>query len=287
MSAPPLFGNLFISAGAMKAGTTWLYTVLSRHRNLLFTPEKEIHYFYAKYVDRGILKDERRLDNALSRYIGRVDPKTADIDRVRYDLHWVVAYLGQPLDDYWYRNLFFFERRHFYGCDFSNLYALLPTEAWPQISENCNKLRTLYTLRHPAKRLWSHVKFHLQVTNKLDLLTTWERKDFEQFARQSFIWDNAEYGQALDRMMGGLKGDQLKVIFFEDMHDAPGETLAEIERWLEIPAHKYSDQVLNQRVNESSPQPMPDFFPDLFAKDFERIGAEVEGHGLTVPASWK
>lgn len=38
-----LFGNLFLSIGAMKAGTTWLYAVLERHPALHFTPEKELH----------------------------------------------------------------------------------------------------------------------------------------------------------------------------------------------------------------------------------------------------
>lgn len=287
MSGPALFGNLFISAGAMKAGTTWLYNVLSNNKHLLFTPEKEIHYFYARYVDRNVLRDQRRLENALTRYIGKIDPKKTSIDRVRKDLHWAAAYLSYPLDDYWYRNLFFYTGEQLYGCDFSNLYALLPAEAWPQISANCDKLRVLYTLRHPAKRLWSHVKFHLAVIGKLDVLPTWSPGEFEQFARQSFIWDNAEYGRALASMMKGLSNEQLKVIFFEDMHAAPGETLAGIERWLGIPSHPYAKQVLDKPVNESLAYPMPDFFPALFGGDFTRIIGEVEACGLTAPAAWK
>ena len=37
--------NLFLSVGAMKAGTTFLFNALSRHPELYFTPEKELHYF--------------------------------------------------------------------------------------------------------------------------------------------------------------------------------------------------------------------------------------------------
>jgi len=287
VSQPALFGNLFISAGAMKAGTTWLYSVLSHNPHLLFTPEKEIHYFYAKYVDRGVLRDERRLENAVNRYIGKIDPKTADVDRVRRSLQWAAAYLSQPIDDLWYRNLFFYGTGQVYGCDFSNLYALLPAEAWPRISASCERLRTLYTLRRPANRLWSHVKFHLAVIGKLDVLPTWGPADFDHFARQPFIWENAEYGRALEHMRSGLTAEQLKVIFFEDMRAAPEETLARIEGWLEIPPHPYPRQVLDKRVNESPPHPMPDFFAGLFAKDFERIVGEVEAHGYTPPASWK
>ncbi len=286
MTGPPLFGNLFLSAGAMKAGTTWLYSVLSRHPNLHFTPEKEIHYFYAKYVDDGILSDQRRLENAVNKYIGRIDPNSANIDRVRYDLHWVAAYLNRPLDDYWYRNLFHFSHRQRYGCDFSNLYALLPAEAWPQISSNCRTLRVLYTMRDPIKRLWSHIKFHLEVTHKLELLDTWRPDEFDDFARKPFIWDNGEYGRAYRRMKMGLAPEQLKVIFFEDIRSGPRDILAGIEDFLELPHHNYADQVVNQRINESVSRPMPDFFPGLFARDFERIIREVEDQGLVVAKSW-
>ena len=286
MSNPSLFGNLFLSAGAMKAGTTWLFHVMSRHPELFFSPEKEIHYFYAKYVDSGVLSDQRRLENAKNRYIERIDPTRANIDRVRYNLHWVAAYLNQPVDDFWYRNLFQTPGRATYNCDFSNFYASLPVEAWPQIAANCNKLRVLYTLRHPVKRLWSHVKFHLQVTNKTEVLDTWGPKEFEKFARQWFIWENAEYGRALRKMKAGLGEDMLKVLFFEDIHASKREALSDIEAFLEIAPFTYPQPLLNQRINESVSHPMPDYFPEIFAKDVARITGEVEDEGLAIPAAW-
>ena len=286
MENSKLFGNLFLSAGAMKAGTTWLFHVLSRHPELFFSPEKEIHYFYAKYVDSGVLSDQRRLENAKTRYIDRIDPAQANIDRVRYNLHWVAAYLNRPVDDFWYRNLFQPPRRATYNCDFSNFHASLPVEAWPQIAANCDKLRVLYTLRHPVKRLWSHVKFHLQITNKIDVLDTWGLKEFEKFTRQRFIWENAEYGEVLRKMKAGLDEDMLKVLFFEDLHAEKRETLAEIETFLGIAPFAYPQALLNQRINESVAHPMPDFFPGLFAEDVARITAEVEAEGLRIPDAW-
>lgn len=56
-----LFSHLFLSIGAMKAGTTWLYAVLARHPALHFAMEKEIHYFYHRYVDQSQLNETRRL----------------------------------------------------------------------------------------------------------------------------------------------------------------------------------------------------------------------------------
>ena len=87
-------------------------------------------------------------------------------------------------------------------------------------------------------------------------------------------------------MKMGLAPEQLKVIFFEDIRSGPRDILAGIEDFLELPHHNYADQVVNQRINESVSRPMPDFFPGLFARDFERIIREVEDQGLVVPKSW-
>ena len=287
MSEPRLFGNLFLSAGAMKAGTTWLYHVLNRHPELHFTPEKEIHYFYHRYVDSGTLNDRRRMEEARGRYLFRFDPANANVDRIRQNLHWVASYLSGPVDDFWYRNLFINMRRETYGCDFSNLYALLPAEAWPRIAADCDRLRVLYTLRHPVRRLWSHVKFHLQVSNGLESLKSWTPEEFEAFARQPFLWNNTEYGRALRNMKAGLAPEMLKAIFYEDLHADHNAALTEIEDFLGIARFEYPQAVLSRRVNESVNHPMPEFFPGLFAADFERIMAELEDEGLTIPESWR
>lgn len=286
MSDQSLFGNLFLSAGAMKAGTTWLYQVLGRHPELHFTPEKEIHYFYHRYVDASLLGEKRRLTEARNRYL-RFDPDRANIDRVRLNLHWVGAYLSEPVDDLWYRGLFAAMRRETYACDFSNLYALLPAEAWRRIAADCNRLRVLYTLRHPVRRLWSHVKFHLQISQKADCLDSWGPEEFDRFARQGFIWDNAEYGRALRAMKAGLPEGALKVIFYEDLHADQRAMLAELETFLGIARFNYPAPVLDRTVNASVRHPMPDFFPGLFAQDFARITAEIEAEGLTIPDAWR
>ena len=281
-----IFGKLFLSIGAMKAGTTWLYAVLERHPALHFTLEKEIHYFYHKYINDRHLSEERRMASARDRYLFRFDPKAANIDRIRGNLHWVANYLNRPVDDFWYRNLFDLRDTEEWACDFSNLHAFVPGTAWPQISESCNTLRVLYTMRDPVKRLWSHTKFHLQMTGGLEHLDTWGPAEFDDFVRRPHIWGNAEYGGVLRRMRGGLAEEQRKVIFYEDLHADQRGTLAGIEDFLGIPHFDYPQPLLDRRFTESVRHPMPDFFPGLFAEDIARIKDEVVAEGLTLPDSW-
>ncbi|MEZ5715603.1 MAG: sulfotransferase [Paracoccaceae bacterium] len=286
MSDRKLFDNLFLSIGAMKAGTTWLFAVLSRHPELHFTLEKEIHYFYHRYVNHNQLSELHRLENARNRYLMRFEPDKADAQKVRDNLRWVGAYLDTPVDDIWYRNLFELRGRETYACDFSNLTAHIPADAWPRVQAIVRRLRVLYTMRDPVKRLWSHTKFHLQVTNQLEKLKTWSPGDFEAFVRQPHIWNNAEYGAVLRRLREGLAPETYKVIFYEDIHADQIAMLRDIEKFLGVAEFNYPEPLLNRRFTESAKIEMPAFFPGLFAADIARIRSEIEAEGHTLPAAW-
>ncbi|MBD3665154.1 sulfotransferase [Sulfitobacter sp. TSTF-M16] len=270
----------------MKAGTTWLYAVLARHPQLHFALEKEIHYFYHRYVNSGQLNEAQRKQAVAQRYLKRINPEQSNIDSVRHNLHWICNYLDRPVDDFWYRNLFLMRDHEKYACDFSNLNAHLPQEAWPQISSKCDTLRVLYTMRDPIKRLWSHAKFHLQVTNQLDVLDTWGPRDFDKFVRQNHIWMNAEYGKVLRNLKGGLEPDMLKVIFYEDIHADQRGMLRQIEEFLDVPPFNYPQAIMDRRFTESVKVDMPDFFPGLFTDDIRRINGEIEAQGFAIPDNW-
>jgi len=280
-----LFDRLFIGAGAMKAGTTWAYRMLERHPEIFFSFEKEIHYFYAAYVDRTVLSERNRMANVRDKYL-RIDPERNHATGVRNRLHWAANYLDGPVDDIWYRNLFVFRRAERYAADFSNLYALLPADGWRRIADRVGELRVLYTMRHPVRRLWSHVKFHLEITGQSRELERWGPEEFRDFARRPFIWDNAEYGRALRRMRGGLPGGTLKPAFYETIHADRAGFLADVEAFLDLAPHNYPAELIDRRVNTTANRPMPEFFPALFRDDFRRICGEVEAEGLVLPSSW-
>lgn len=282
----PLIDRLFLGAGAMKAGTTWLYSVLDRHPGIHFTPEKEIHYFYARHVKPDILSDRARLENVKRKYLG-FEPAVAHSGMVRNRLRWAANYLDGPVDDHWYRGLFALRRGEAWCADFSNLYALLPERAWSRIAALAGELRVIYTMRDPVERLWSHVKFHLKVTGQDGALDRWSPREVDRFLRQPFIWDNAEYGAAVRRMRAGLPDpDALLLVFHEDLHADERGGLARIEAHLGLPPHDFPPSLLGRRVNATQPKPVPDWFRALVAGDAARIGGELRDLGLSPPASW-
>lgn len=279
------FDGLFLGVGAMKAGTTWLYALLERHPDLFFSFEKEIHYFYHCHINEGVLSERRRLENARDKYV-QIDPDKNFANGVRNRMRWVSNYLDSPVDDHWYKNLFVFRRHQKYCCDFSNLHALLDEKGWHHVLASAERLRVLYTLRDPVKRLWSHIKFHLQVTDQLTRLEEWGPEEFVEFAKRPFIWDNAEYGIAIRKMKAVLPAESLKICFFEDIHADPRGFLSELEDFLGIAHFEYPAALIDNRINESVSRPMPDFFPGLFAADVRRITTEICEAGLEPPRGW-
>jgi hypothetical protein len=237
-------------------------------------------------VDKDLLSEPRRLQNAKDRYIFRFDPERSNIDRVRHNLRWVSNYLDRTVDDLWYRNLFMMAPKQVYACDFSNLHAHLPVQAWTHIHDNCDRLRVLYTMRDPVKRLWSHTKFHLEISGQIENLQKWNADDYRKFLRLPHIWDNAEYGKVLRNLKKSLPAECWKVIFYENVHTDQRGTLQQIEGFLHIDHHTYPEALLARRFTESSKHEMPSFFPGLIEKDVHRIRAEVEAEGFKTPDGW-
>ena len=280
-----LIDRLFLGAGAMKAGTTWLYAVLSRHPEIHFSYEKEVHYFYARAVRSDVLSDRARLRNVEQKYL-RFDPERTNPAALRARFRWIANYLDNPVDDHWYRMLCTALPDGAWAADFSNLYALLPSSEWRRIRSKVGELRVIYTLRDPVERLWSHAKFHLRITGQADAIAQWPPERMEAFVRQPFIWENAEYGAALRRMRDALPEDALRVIVHEALHGDERAGLAEIEAFLGIAHQDYPEDLRSRRVNPTSAEPVPPAFRARVQRDVDRILAELRSEGIALPPGW-
>lgn len=280
------FGNLFINAGAMKAGTTWLHWALRMNPRLHFSLEKEIHYFHLKYVSDRVLTDGHRQQQVRNYYSVDLQNDKLTMDEMRAFVHALGVYLRSPMDDTWYSDLIRPPEGKDWSCDFSNLYSELPESAWADIAASCSKLRVLYMLRDPLHRLWSHLKFDLQYNGQLADLAHWSPAQCEDYLRQPHIWHNAEYGLVARRLTGALATDQVKFMFLPEVHTNALGFLREVEHFVGIPPAPYPPWILRDKVNKSDPLPMPDFFADLFRADVDRITRELSDCGITPPDDW-
>lgn len=280
-----LIENLFLCAGAMKSGTTWLYGVLDRHPSIYFSYEKEIHYFAHLHTSQIRLDDRNRLART-KHALQNFDPDRASAAAMRHKLLWYGNYLSNPLDDSWYANLFSFRKGQKYCADFSNLYCHMHADGWNHVKAFAENVKVIYVMRNPVERLWSHIRFHLHYTGKFSNIQSWSRDDFQDFARQPFIWDNGEYTGTVARLRQNLGDHQLRVFFFEDIHRDHQGWLSQLEDFLDVPHFDFKADLLSRKVAESPQAPMPDFFPELFIEKFEEEYSGLTALGLSPAGLW-
>lgn len=276
--------NLFLNIGAMKAGTTWLYAMLDHHPDIYFTEEKEIHYFAHASKHPYHLTQTHRFGR-MKAVVNRIDENNLPVG-FPAKIRWFAHYMSNPVNQQWYVRLFDQNPGKKYCADFSNLYSHLEEDGWNHVKEVAKNVKAVYIMRHPMKRLWSHIKFHAQIAGQLEEFKTWTPEQHYELAKKPFIWENAEYSSVVDRIRKNLTPDQYQIVFFEDIHKSPLEWLKQLEDFLEISPKEYNLEQLNAPVNVSESMKMPGFFRELFQEDLEKEVEKLAAQGLTIPESW-
>lgn len=266
--------NLFISAGVMKGGTTWLYSQLRNHKDIYFTPEKEIHYF----ANINGIEDQLNHQTRIAKFKEKIRPiqylKSDDLVKGMDEYAWYAEYARpSTLNDAWYESLFRFSAGRRYCADFSNLYAQLDDAGWEHIRRVAKNTRVIYTIRDPLKRIWSHYKFHMFWIGRGDEVISAGFGHFRDLVNQSYFWNNALYARNYETMRRNLDDDSLALFYFEDFRKDPVEMLNRICRFLDIEEIPFDKKKIEERVNATADYSFPVEWMDYVK---EKLKPEVE-----------
>lgn len=283
-----MIDRLFLSVGAMKAGTTWLHQQLAGHQDVAFCPEKEIHYFADPDGN-----DYMSLPGRLARYqrvVGNIRAERVN-DHVRNNLSWYSSsYLQDKVDDNWYSNLFspHHQKRNeaAYCADFSNLYATLDENGWQHVRRIAKQVRVVYTMRHPSKRLWSQLKFGYEFGGDAAAVDKLSDSDFRSFLESPGNFAHADYASVVERLRCNLDESEVLFLFFEDFRNEPLGTLRKIERFLDISPQMYNVENLKKQVNPTQSTKAPEAFSDAAGSIHREQVNLLSKLDLQVPESW-
>lgn len=244
--------KLFLSVGAMKAGTTWLYEHLKNHDDIHFSPEKEIHYFANKSGIESQLTHKNRalkLKKKLEEYhLGNVK----FIANIAHDIEWYAKYAKEKdISNNWYISLFDGKPESAYAADFSNLYCQMDQNGWNLVRESTSSVKVIYILRDPLQRVWSHFKFHQKWLGHEDIVKNMSFQEYKEVLSQPWFWSNAEYVKNIKNLKENLNKDELKVMFFEDIHANPQNALNEITTFLDIKRRTIPIQKASSKINST------------------------------------
>lgn len=224
---------LLLGIGAMKAGTSWLYEMLRCHPALACLPVKEIHYFWERHGSFSLLSPAQRRATAASHLAGQLPG--LDPPAIGPRFAWYQRYLADPVDDAWFANLYPPRRRRAYCVEFSNMAALLGPEAWAHMRGFTDRLRVLYALRSPARRLWSHARFHAAIIGQLDRFPDFDVAAFSAFLTEAGCFQHGRYHAVLAQLAGECDPAEYHVILMEEMARDPLSLMRGIEAFLALP----------------------------------------------------
>lgn len=276
-----MINNLFLSVGAMKAGTTWLYEQLKEHPEIYFTPEKEIHYFANKQGIEEQLSHRNRLQKMKYKVDDIAHGNLKFLEHHIEEISWYSEFARpRNITDDWYENLFRFRNEEKYCCDFSNLYCQMDKKGWDNVKKVSKNIRVIYTLRDPLKRLWSHYKFHMLWVDKEDETLDIGFQQFKELLDKHWFWINAEYIKNYKLLKENLKDNELMLLYFEDFRANPVKMIKEVQDFLGIENITTSKEKLNKQVNKTKDFDIPEEWLKYMQVKLKPLYKEMKESGI-------
>lgn len=279
--------DLFLSVGAMKAGTTWLYEQLKDHPQIYFTPEKEIHYFANKVgIEDQLSKHQRvgKLKSVMGEYAkGNLKYIAMNVDRI----YWYANFSrANEINNEWYESLFSLAVDAKYCADFSNLYCQMGEEGWENVKAVSTNQKVIYTLRDPIERAWSHYKFHMKWVNREDEVLELGFDYFKDLIHRSWFWNNGKYAENYRNLKQSINENSLMLLYFEDFRDDPKKMLEQVQSFLEIQQIPASEERLGKQVNKTKDYKIPDQWLDHLVAELRVLVKEMKEEGIW-HSSWR
>lgn len=251
---------MLFCAGAVKAGTTWLYEYLREHPETYFRTIKEMQYF--DRLDSGTLKGRiNKLNQEIAGFEAELDSGKAKWPA------WVLRQIGDRAE---YRKLLqsgdaptaAYLRYLTAGAGEMRLvgemtpeYGLLPPSRIAEISALAPDVRWVFLMRDPVSRLWSHVRMLVRRTKpapeafagaceaKFDAVLAGKARD---------VTERGDYKAIHGRLAQGVAADKRLVMFYEQLLTPAG--VARVTSFLGLSNHPAK---LDKRVHEGVAVDMP------------------------------
>ncbi len=302
--------KLFVCIGAQKAGTTWLYSVLSKDKRFSICPfVKEIHYLDFIYNNSPHLNNwrshyflklcqgrEKDLHDIFSAWLsGRRKNLASQCSNVKNPaaLSRRFSLLINELNDEWYYDLLRLKDGQLCAMDITPDYAVIGADGFAHLANLANRVDMLFILRNPVHRAWSGLlqgkkkteggigKFILSHGDDVDYL-------FKQCTKQLTIQLRNDYLKTFEEITRAGLQDRLMVRFFDEITNNPANLINDIYSFIEMeaPSMDIFEDVLSTKVYETQKTIMPHSLELRLKDHYREMVYSIHTRYTPVPDSW-
>jgi len=269
----------FVGIGAQKAGTTWLARYLSRHPEVFFSPEKELHFFdrlihpsYNRFFVQRLIS----VCNAIPK-----DAKKVSNGRLSH-LESLIARLKMTTDPQEYGRYF---RAHAHGVkafgEITPAYSLLDRDGFGQVLAIFPDAKFIFLLRDPVSRFWSQVRFQHSRQPAFDPVS-----QFEACLRNPGFSQRTDYRRTLEELLKVAAASRVLVLFYETLFSPAGHD--EVRRLTDFLDISYQEADIHKAYNVSGTRALPEHLREQAVQTFSHVYSYIyERYGSQVPAGWE
>lgn len=276
---PQRLKKLYLNAGQMKAGTTYLYSVLRGHEEIFFSPEKEINYLSQTYGNFKLLSDEKRMRKARS-MVEIANRLERPIGPYRHILKWVADYLRPTTVEGWYEDMFDGHHDNQWCADFSNLTCTIPVDGLEKILPLADDVRVTYCIRDAVSRAISHAKFHLQFAGQESDLVNMRPAELRKLLSSDNIYPQSRSDHHITALHKVFGNERLRIVRCESLWADPRAVVDPLCAFLGISPVEgdISREVVNIGPRSTMNADIEAIFEELFGHLRERQATLLERH---------
>ena len=281
--------TLLFCAGAVKAGTSWLYEYLRDHPDAYFRTIKEMQYF--DRLAKGTLAGRvRKLEQEIAGF-----ERDLDEDRVKW-VPWVLRQIGDraeyvkvlqsgpaPTAQY-LAYLTAGAGDRLVAGEMTPEYGLLPADEMRALGALAPDVRWIFLMRDPISRLWSHVRMlvrRMKLAPEAVAGACAVKFDEVLAGRAPDVTERGDYAAIHGRLVQAVASDKRLVVFYEHLMSPDG--VARVTDFLGLPGHPARlDKVVHPGISAAMPEALRQRARDWLRPQYGFVAATF---GL--PAEWE
>ncbi len=275
-------GPDFICIGLPKAGTTWIYSMLSKHPQV-YMPDKEIRYFWEKaYLGKNnffkrMTSSNWHYRNKRRFYKHRIIFHLRKLFDLRIDMKclvWDLKYMILPRNDKWYINLFDKDK---VSGDISPIYHVLEDREIEHIRQLLPDTKIIIIIRNQVEREWSRAKM-VKCRNRNKKFENVSENEFIKYFNEQLQKGVNDYVKLIRRWKKYFGEDNTFVLFYDEIKENPNLILEKLCNILDInlpdnSLKKISSNCFNKGISGEIPDRLEEY---LFRMHRNSMHEQVE-----------